>query len=120
MSESVAVLVSCAARSSSSLGRMRARWWAAAATALAWLPVGARCKQVELQLMTGRTHQIRVHLSHLGHPIAGDSAYGGKSVSQRDLVLVKEAVGVGDHRAYVGGVHAEGTTVLSRQALHAT
>ncbi len=70
--------------------------------------------------MTGRTHQIRVHLSHLGHPIAGDSAYGGKSVSQRDLVLVKEAVGVGDHRAYVGGVHAEGTTVLSRQALHAT
>jgi hypothetical protein len=41
-------------------------------------------------------------------------------VSQRDLVLVKEAVGVGDHRAYVGGVHAEGTTVLSRQALHAT
>ena len=41
-------------------------------------------------------------------------------MSQRDLVLVKEAVGVGDHRAYVGGVHAEGTTVLSRQALHAT
>jgi 23S rRNA pseudouridine1911/1915/1917 synthase len=75
---------------------------------------------VELQLLTGRTHQIRVHLSHLGHPIAGDCAYGGKSVSQRDLVLAKEAVGVGDHRAYVGGVHAEGTQVLSRQALHAT
>eukprot|EP00802_Teleaulax_amphioxeia_P006593 Tamp_06597.p1 GENE.Tamp_06597~~Tamp_06597.p1 ORF type:complete len:779 (-),score=143.10 Tamp_06597:338-2392(-) len=75
---------------------------------------------VELQLLTGRTHQIRVHLSHLGHPIAGDCAYGGKSVSQRDLILAKEAVGVGDHRAYVGGVHAEGTQVLSRQALHAT
>lgn len=32
---------------------------------------------LRLQLMTGRTHQIRVHLSHLGHPIAGDSLYGG-------------------------------------------
>jgi 23S rRNA pseudouridine1911/1915/1917 synthase len=33
---------------------------------------------VELQLLTGRTHQIRVHLSHVGHPIVGDSAYGGR------------------------------------------
>lgn len=32
---------------------------------------------VRLQLETGRTHQIRVHLSHLGHPIAGDGLYGG-------------------------------------------
>jgi 23S rRNA pseudouridine1911/1915/1917 synthase len=31
---------------------------------------------VELRLETGRTHQIRVHLSHLGHPIFGDSLYG--------------------------------------------
>lgn len=32
---------------------------------------------VELTLRTGRTHQIRVHLSHIGHPILGDELYGG-------------------------------------------
>lgn len=31
---------------------------------------------LELHLLTGRTHQIRVHLSHLGHPIFGDTLYG--------------------------------------------
>ncbi len=33
--------------------------------------------QVLLRLETGRTHQIRVHMSWLGHPVAGDSLYGG-------------------------------------------
>lgn len=32
---------------------------------------------VRLQLLTGRTHQIRVHLSWLGHPLLGDALYGG-------------------------------------------
>lgn len=33
---------------------------------------------VQLKLETGRTHQIRVHMSQIGHPIAGDDTYGGK------------------------------------------
>ena len=32
---------------------------------------------LELQLLTGRTHQIRVHMAYLGHPLAGDDLYGG-------------------------------------------
>lgn len=31
---------------------------------------------VELQLETGRTHQIRVHMAYIGHPVAGDEVYG--------------------------------------------
>ncbi|REK75918.1 RluA family pseudouridine synthase [Paenibacillus paeoniae] len=34
---------------------------------------------VRLRLETGRTHQIRVHMSHIGHPLAGDTLYGGSS-----------------------------------------
>ena len=40
---------------------------------------------VDLFPKTGRTHQLRVHLSSIGHPIVGDSMYGGRSVSERDL-----------------------------------
>ncbi|MBQ7498869.1 MAG: RluA family pseudouridine synthase [Selenomonas sp.] len=38
---------------------------------------GHELSLVELRLETGRTHQIRVHMSHLGHPLAGDDLYGG-------------------------------------------
>lgn len=38
---------------------------------------------IQCQLDTGRTHQIRVHLSHIGHPIIGDSLYGNTSVKER-------------------------------------
>jgi 23S rRNA pseudouridine1911/1915/1917 synthase len=33
---------------------------------------------LELRLETGRTHQIRVHMSYIGHPLVGDMVYGRK------------------------------------------
>jgi 23S rRNA pseudouridine1911/1915/1917 synthase len=36
-----------------------------------------------VKLETGRTHQIRLHLSHLHHPIAGDPVYGGRFKAPR-------------------------------------
>jgi 23S rRNA pseudouridine1911/1915/1917 synthase len=39
------------------------------------------CSLVECRLETGRTHQIRVHLSAVGHPVVGDATYGGSRES---------------------------------------
>jgi 23S rRNA pseudouridine955/2504/2580 synthase len=37
---------------------------------------------VEVTLDTGRTHQIRVHAAHAGHPVAGDAKYGDESFNR--------------------------------------
>lgn len=34
---------------------------------------------MEYELKTGRTHQIRVHSKHIGHPVVGDMTYGGSN-----------------------------------------
>ena len=39
---------------------------------------GNACAWVELQPYTGRTHQLRVHMAAIGHPVVGDGKYGGK------------------------------------------
>jgi 23S rRNA pseudouridine1911/1915/1917 synthase len=40
-------------------------------------PFGRALTLATIAIQTGRTHQIRVHLSAIGHPIVGDSLYGG-------------------------------------------
>jgi 23S rRNA pseudouridine1911/1915/1917 synthase len=42
---------------------------------------------LEVSLETGRTHQIRVHLAHIGHPVLGDRVYGGATGRARSLGL---------------------------------
>lgn len=50
---------------------------------------------LELQLATGRTHQIRVHLSYIGHPLLGDEKYGTRGVLARPAL----------HASTLGFVH---------------
>ncbi|CAE8613466.1 unnamed protein product, partial [Polarella glacialis] len=54
-----------------------------AVTHLRWLEGSGRApvSLVEVRLHTGRLHQIRAHLSHLGHPLIGDAAYGGPAAT---------------------------------------
>ncbi len=42
------------------------------------LASGSGLSLVEVRIATGRTHQIRVHMHHMGHPVVGDPLYGGK------------------------------------------
>ncbi len=44
---------------------------------------------VELKPKTGRTHQLRVHMSYIGHPLLGDNLYGGDMSTKRHLLHCK-------------------------------
>ena len=48
---------------------------------------GQELSVVEVKLLTGKKNQIRVHMSELGHPIAGDIKYGPKKTKFKDLML---------------------------------
>ncbi len=60
---------------------------------------------VECSLETGRTHQVRVHMASIGHPLVGDPVYGrGKSV-HRDLLNQLDFKRQALHAAHLGFIH---------------
>jgi len=60
---------------------------------------------VECRLETGRTHQVRVHMASIGHPLVGDPVYGGTRKAHRELLkdlgFRRQAL----HAAHLGFVH---------------
>ena len=67
---------------------------------------------MQLKLETGRTHQIRVHMAHAGHPLVGDPVYGRKlTINERNAF----GISMGQH----ADQRAPAIDAFSRQALHA-
>jgi len=78
---------------------------------------GQTISLVELQLQTGRTHQIRVHMAHIGHPVIGDPLYGRqRQLPQQTPPALAEALaalqGQALHALRLSFVHP-----ITRQAL---
>ncbi len=51
--------------------------------------VQGKKSKVDITIDTGRTHQIRVHLAHMGYPIVGDEQYGSRTAAKRILLHAK-------------------------------
>jgi 23S rRNA pseudouridine1911/1915/1917 synthase len=77
---------------------------------------------VRLRLKTGRTHQIRVHLAHVGHPVFGDPTYGGRSNTwgglqgkraQQAMSLLRLITRQSLHAKTIGFVHPRTKQALS-------
>ena len=66
-----------------------------------------RTALLDVRLETGRTHQIRAHLSAIGHPVAGDARYGGAGAGRR-LGLTRQFL----HAAHLGFSHPVGGEFL--------
>lgn len=49
---------------------------------------GTDTSRVELEPVTGRTHQLRIHMAAIGHPILGDTLYGGEDSNQIERLLL--------------------------------
>jgi 23S rRNA pseudouridine1911/1915/1917 synthase len=60
---------------------------------------------IECRLETGRTHQVRVHMAHIGHPLAGDPVYGRQRKPLSDVLKAQNFVRQALHAAHLGFIH---------------
>ena len=60
---------------------------------------------VECRLETGRTHQVRVHMAHIGHPLVGDPVYGRQRKPLSDILRARNFVRQALHAAHLGFIH---------------
>jgi 23S rRNA pseudouridine1911/1915/1917 synthase len=68
---------------------------------------------VECRLETGRTHQVRVHMASLGHPLVGDPVYGIVRKSHRQLLETLNFRRQALHAAHLGFIHPINSTALA-------
>jgi 23S rRNA pseudouridine1911/1915/1917 synthase len=60
---------------------------------------------IECRLETGRTHQVRVHMAHIGHPLVGDPVYGRARKPLSDVLKARGFARQALHAAHLGFIH---------------